>query len=146
MLVSLDVLVVLVLCRILYCRYKERMAERGVESWYRGLGILVYPSFESCVVVQVGIHFVPDHCSFHYCRGMLAISYNSVESFYVLLRRFCDISQSPAVLGTNDPGSWIIVDGTSPLFMVMQDCPHLPISIFGLDCLPWLSHCPAFEE
>jgi hypothetical protein len=57
MLVSLDVLIVLVLCGVLYCRYEERMAERRVESWYRGLGVLVYPSFESCVVVQVGIHF-----------------------------------------------------------------------------------------
>ncbi len=85
MLVSLDVLVVLVLCGVLYCRYEERMAERRVESWYRELGVLAYPSFESCVVVQVGIHFVPNHCTFHYSRGMFAIFYNSIKSFYVLL-------------------------------------------------------------
>ncbi len=144
-LVWLDVLVALVLCRVLYRRYEERMAEGGVESWYWGLGILIYPSFESCVV-QVGVHFMLNRCAFHHNRGMLAVFHDGVKSFYVLLGRSCDISQSPAVLGTNYPGSWIVVDGTSPLFMIMQDCSHLPVPIYGLDCLPRLSHSPAFEE
>ncbi len=139
-------LVALVLCRVLYRRYVERMAEGGVESWYWGLSFLIYPSFESCVVVQVRIHFMPNYWAFHYNRGMFATFYNSVEGFYVLLRRYRDISQSPTVLGTNDPWSWVVVDGTCPLFMIMQDCSHLPVPMYGLDCFPWLSHSPALEK
>ncbi len=122
------------------------MAQGRVESWYWGLGFFVYPSFYSSVVVQVRIHFVPYHSTFYHCRGIFAIFYSCVKSFYVLLGRFGDVSQSPAVLSTDDSGSWIVVDRACPLFMVMQDCPHLPVSICGLDCFPWFSHGPSLEK
>jgi hypothetical protein len=30
--------------------------------------------------------------------------------------------------------------------MIMQDCPHLPVPIYSLDCFPWFSYSPSLEK